>query len=134
MKKVLAIILILPFISGCAMFQSGLETRVDSLDERVTVLEEHQGLSSDTSASETYVATTVEAAPAAAASNIHMSKKDIQRALKNAGYYYGPIDGKIGNKTKRAIREFQADKGLKVDGIVGSQTKKALSRYLNDIK
>src|SRR3989338_661997 len=48
--------------------------------------------------------------------------KDIQITLKNAGYYTGAIDGKIGPKTKRAIEEFQAAKGLKVDGKVGPKT------------
>ena len=59
-----------------------------------------------------------------------MTKKDIQRALKNAGYYYGPIDGKLGKKSRKAIKEFQADNGLKVDGIVGRKTKKALLKHL----
>lgn len=59
-----------------------------------------------------------------------MTKKDIQRALSNAGYYDGPIDGKIGTNSRKAIREFQEDKGLKVDGISGPETKKALMEYL----
>ena len=34
---------------------------------------------------------------------IQLSPKQIQRALKGAGFYQGPIDGKIGPKTKAAI-------------------------------
>jgi N-acetylmuramoyl-L-alanine amidase len=60
-----------------------------------------------------------------------MSKKDIQKALKNAGYYDGPVDGKIGPKTRAAIKAFQGDKGLKEDGIPGSQTKEKLAKYLS---
>lgn len=55
---------------------------------------------------------------------------NIQRALKYAGCYSGRIDGKIGKYTKRAIRNFQRQKGLKVDGIVGKRTWSALKCYL----
>ena len=56
--------------------------------------------------------------------------KDIQTALKNAGLYTGPIDGKLGPKTKKAIEEFQTSKGLKADGKVGPKTWTALEKYL----
>lgn len=46
----------------------------------------------------------------------------IQRALKNAGYYQGTVDGKVGSRTKEAIRNFQRDQGLATDGICGRQT------------
>ena len=59
------------------------------------------------------------------------SEKSIQSALKNAGYYNGPIDGKVGRKTKDAVGEFQKANGLKADGKVGKKTWKALSVYLN---
>ncbi len=50
------------------------------------------------------------------------SGKDIQKALKNAGYYKGPIDGKLGEKTKTAIKAFQQANGLNADGVVGEKT------------
>jgi len=56
--------------------------------------------------------------------------KDIQRALKNAGFYTGAIDGKIGPRTKKAVEEFQKAKGLKVDGRVGSKTWSELEKCL----
>ncbi len=56
--------------------------------------------------------------------------KDIQNALKNAGFDPGAIDGKIGPRTNQAIMEFQRTKGLKVDGKVGPQTWGELKRYL----
>ena len=56
--------------------------------------------------------------------------KDIQKALKNAGLYTGPIDGKLGPKTKKAIEEFQSSKGLKADGKVGPKTWGELAKYL----
>ena len=58
------------------------------------------------------------------------SKKEIQLALHNAGFYEGEIDGKIGPVSKRAIEEFQKANGLKVDGKVGPQTWGALEKYL----
>lgn len=58
------------------------------------------------------------------------SSKDIQTALKNAGYYTGNIDGKIGSRTDSAIKAFQKDNGIKVDGIVGQRTWNLLSKYL----
>ncbi len=56
--------------------------------------------------------------------------KEIQTALKNAGYYNGSVDGKIGPMTKRAIEEFQKANGLGADGKVGPKTWSALGRYL----
>lgn len=50
------------------------------------------------------------------------SVREIQRALKQAGFYQGNLDGKIGPLTKEAIIDFQKANGLKVDGIVGRQT------------
>ena len=56
--------------------------------------------------------------------------KDIQLALKNAGFDVGTIDGKLGPKTKKAIEDFQRSKGLKVDGKVGPKTWAELEKYL----
>ena len=55
--------------------------------------------------------------------------KDIQNALKNAGFDPGAIDGKMGPRTKQAVMEFQRAKGLKVDGKVGPKTWEELKRY-----
>lgn len=57
----------------------------------------------------------------------------IQTALKNAGYYSGPVDGKAGPKTKKAIEEFQTANGLKVDGKVGPKTWALLSKNLTPV-
>jgi len=56
--------------------------------------------------------------------------KQIQIALKKAGFYSGPIDGKIGPKTRQAIKAFQKKNNLKVDGIVGKNTWEKLKVYL----
>jgi len=52
--------------------------------------------------------------------------KEIQRRLKNWGYYNGTVDGIYGYRTYTAVRYFQRKNGLKVDGIVGNQTLNAL--------
>ena len=57
--------------------------------------------------------------------------KEIQAALKNANYYTGTIDGKIGPGTKKAIEEFQKANGLTPDGKVGPKTWALLSTFLN---
>ncbi len=56
---------------------------------------------------------------------------EIQTALKNAGIYSGPIDGKIGPLSKKAIEEFQKVNGLEVDGKVGLKTWAVLGKHLN---
>lgn len=52
--------------------------------------------------------------------------KQLQIALKNAGYDPGQTDGIFGKKTERAVKRFQKDHRLKVDGIAGEKTQKAL--------
>jgi len=59
-----------------------------------------------------------------------LSMKEVQTALKNSGFYKGPIDGKIGTKTGEAIKQFQKANGLKADGMVGKRTANKLSVYL----
>lgn len=49
-----------------------------------------------------------------------------QRMLWQLGYNSGPIDGILGQKTKKAIMEFQRDNNLTPDGIIGPKTKKAM--------
>lgn len=58
------------------------------------------------------------------------STREIQSALKNAGYYTGNVDGKVGKLTKSAVMEFQKANGLKADGVVGQQTWAKLSEHL----
>lgn len=55
-----------------------------------------------------------------------MTIAQIQQALRDAGFNPGPVDGIMGALTRRAIRNFQAAKGLQVDGIVGRNTRSAL--------
>ena len=65
---------------------------------------------------------------------MRLSGKQIQRALKNADFYKGSVDGKIGPKTKQAIKDFQKANGLKADGLVGRRTIEKLSKYLQRLE
>jgi len=71
------------------------------------------------------------ASAASAASTVKPSKTEIQQALKNAGFYQGPLDGKIGPLTREAVRTFQQIHSLKADGVVGKQTWEKLFPYLD---
>lgn len=51
---------------------------------------------------------------------------EIQKRLKNWGYYTGTVDGVFGSQTEKAVRYFQQKNGLTVDGQVGNQTLAAL--------
>mgnify|MGYP002711615553 FL=1 len=48
--------------------------------------------------------------------------KNIQKKLKELGYYKGEIDGIYGSKTKSAVISFQKNCGLTADGICGKTT------------
>ena len=54
---------------------------------------------------------------------------EVQRALKNAGFYQGALDGKMGPRTRQAVKEFQRVHGLHDDGVVGRATWSKLRAY-----
>ncbi len=56
--------------------------------------------------------------------------KEVQRRLKQWGYYNGAIDGIYGAKTVEAVKKFQRKNGLTADGIAGRATYVALG--MND--
>jgi len=137
--------------SGCAggrarQDMARLQSQVGLLDERVTQLERssaHEPSMSPTSSNEPAMSTTatsaVEVTPSkhqshksVAVSHAPLDKpstRAIQAALKNAGFYQGEVDGKMGAVTRDAVKEFQRVNGLKDDGVVGKQTWAKLSTY-----
>ena len=60
---------------------------------------------------------------------VPVTPQDVQTRLKNAGYYSGAIDGKLGSGSRRAIKEFQIDHDLESDGIIGKKTWAELKNY-----
>ena len=138
-------------VSGCGTAPkkvkeelTGIKTRVDTLETRVEFVETKQK-QVEKMVVDQPTTTVVEVVPAPAwpetnfttksdasttsASYSKPSVKQIQKALKNAGYYSGKIDGVKGKNTNRAIKAFQRDHGLSADGIVGSRTWEVLNKY-----
>ena len=117
--------------SGCSTTSGScksLENRVQALESRVQVVE--GGPASEATAVTTAGAEVSLASIEGAVTVENMTKKQVQQALKNAGYYEGEVDGKIGSKTTTAITNFQKDMGLKADGVAGKNTKEKLLKYL----
>ena len=56
--------------------------------------------------------------------------KELQRRLKEWGYYKGAVDGIYGKGTVEAVKAFQKKNGLVADGIAGIETYRALG--MND--
>jgi len=52
--------------------------------------------------------------------------KELQRRLKNWGYYSGAVDGVYGKQTVEAVKYFQRKNGLVADGVAGKSTFEAL--------
>jgi hypothetical protein len=51
----------------------------------------------------------------------HSIAAQVQEQLAAAGYYHGQIDGVIGAKTRRAIRNYERANNLEVDGRIGDE-------------
>ncbi len=58
--------------------------------------------------------------------NRGLTVADIQQALAGSGYYRGRVDGVLGSYTRQAIRNFQANNGLRATGRIDSQLVRAL--------
>jgi len=135
-------------ISGCGTSQkkvqsevTGIKTRVETLESRLEGVESKQAEAERMTAEQAQALEDLKAtgAPQAGTNISVMPKefkrsgrtKDIQQALKNAGYYNGKIDGVKGKGTKRAVKEFQKANGLRADGVVGRRTWELLERHLS---
>ncbi len=57
--------------------------------------------------------------------------KEVQRRLKEWGYYSGDVDGIYGSGTKSAVMAFQRKNGLTADGICGIATFPARGIHVN---
>lgn len=110
--------------SQIASLQNELAARDQQIQELQYELDSYKQNTQYTSASGAPRKTT------GASSRIRVSGvtvEDLQRALIRNGYDPGPVDGKMGAKTRRAVTEFQRRRNLKADGIVGEKTWSALS-------
>lgn len=127
---VITLILTCSMVSGC-----GKKEKVDESQELLSLEElSTMNVSESVSITDDPSLQPLEAAkmePLPPSGPYKPSNQEIQIALKNAGYYAGAIDGKIGPMSREAIEDFQRDNGLVVDGKVGPKTWTALEKFLN---
>ncbi|MFA5075640.1 MAG: peptidoglycan-binding protein, partial [Candidatus Babeliales bacterium] len=124
MKTSLMIAGIMIFLSGCVTMETPPDQNVSAATVSCPSTEQPapESADADTTISSTPSAPLQEATSPETTTAEKPKKKEIQTALKNAGFYAGEIDGKFGPKTKKAIEEFQAANNLAVDGIAGPPT------------
>jgi len=130
-KRVLLLGLVALFIislNGCASSRNK-DLEIQGLRNQVTALESQSPAKTEEAVSE-QVVVEVEDSDKIRDIKDGPSPRQIQAALKNAGYYQGVIDGKIGRQSRQAIRDFQKANNLSVDGKVGKKTWAALREYL----
>ncbi len=112
---------------------AALETKIEELNQRIGNISQRQDIAQTPSAptkrqTARHTATEGTEAKTKLAAGSTLSAKQSQLALKSAGFYSGPVDGKFGPQTKEAVKAFQRSKGLNPDGVVGSKTAIALAK------
>ena len=55
--------------------------------------------------------------PGAASTVDYATVRKVQAELQRRGFDVGPVDGRLGPRTKAAIREYEQQNGLRVDGL-----------------
>jgi len=137
--RILLGILLITFLSGCATTAKKQDVQIQSLKHHTALLETELDRKDEEIRRLEDELTRREAQPRvekkeskekSQSGGFPPSIKQIQTALKNAGFYRGSIDGKMGSKTKAAIISFQKVNELKADGVVGKKTWLKLSRYV----
>lgn len=128
------------YLSACGKKQQDVEQMQEPLSKEVlsvlgteTKVPPAQPAEPQVAVSPAVPAVEAKLEPAPPAGPYKPTSEEIQTALKNAGYYTGTIDGKLGPMSKKAIGEFQKANGLEADGKVGPKTWEVLSKYLNPV-
>jgi len=114
-------------LESCKNQVSMLESQVQNRDEEINMLRYELSKMQEKSGSDISSAARKKVIPEVKS---RPTCKQIQTALKNAGYNPGAIDGKMGRATTEAIKAFQRDNKLRVDGKVGKRTWSLLRTYL----
>lgn len=131
-------VIFLVSLSGCATFGKKKDLEIQGLRSQITALEaqlqnkdqEISGLREDLDrAMQERIIPAQDKTIVEAKSRPNI--KQIQTALRNAGYDPGKIDGRLGQKTKDAIKSFQRANNLVADGKVGKKTWELLRNYLD---
>ncbi len=114
-------------IQGLKNQISVLESQVQSKDEEINSLKEQLAKAPEVKEQpEQAVAKKRIVYPVKSRPNI----RQVQIALKNAGFDPGSIDGKMGNQTRIAIKSFQKAHDLPANGKMGRKTWDLLREYL----
>ena len=144
LKKIAASLLSLIFmfsLAGCATARKQRNLQTQGLRNQISVLEAQlqtkdeeildlrEALSKATEEKETLAKSTVKKRVITEVKS-RPNAKQIQIALRNAGFNPGRIDGKRGRQTREAVRAFQRENNLAVDGKVGKRTWALLKEYL----
>jgi len=108
---------------------NALQTQLQTKDDEINALKESLNKLEEQKAAEEKTMKAV-AHKAIPGTKSHPTVKQIQTALKNAGYYSGAIDGRRGKQTRDAIKQFQRANNLKANSRVGKQTWNLLREYL----
>lgn len=106
---------------------ASLETQVGQLNAQVEELSKKQAMAKG----QPQPASVAKENRLAKGPNAALPPRQVQLALKSAGFYAGPIDGKLGQRTKEAVQAFQRSNGLTPDGKVGTKTSVALAKFLD---
>lgn len=145
LKKVMvfcfAMVMAISF-SGCATFGKKKDLEIQGLKNQVTALESQlQGKDQEINGlKEELDRASQEKNNLSGNRGIFEAKsrpnnKQIQLALRNAGYNPGKIDGRLGKQTREAIKAFQIANNIPADGKVGKQTWDALrNSSVNKVK
>jgi peptidoglycan hydrolase-like protein with peptidoglycan-binding domain len=143
-KKLLILLILAGFalpLTSCATAKKPKDLEMQGLRNQITVLETQLQAKDDeinslkeslskASQEETKANANLKSKKVVGEVKSRPNAKQIQIALKNAGYDPGTIDGKMGRQTKEAIRAFQRANNLHADGKVGKNTWKLLGQYL----
>ena len=142
LRKFLLVVVAVVFaagLSGCATARKDKEMEMQGLRNQISVLEAQvQSKDEEINNLKAELSKPVEEKQVKASGKKKVvpevksrpKMKQIQIALRNAGYEPGAIDGKMGNQTREAIKAFQKANNLPADGKVGKQTWAVLNKYL----
>lgn len=141
--------LALPFLTGCGATTQIMQLEMRDLKNRLAHLESEFGRHEESIReirTSTQAAPAIQPAPAEALPVVNpwsarserpaeqprrpMTTRDVQKALRNVGANPGPIDGKMGRRTRAALRAYQRRNGLAVSGRADRQTRHSLSDHL----
>ncbi|MCM8795341.1 MAG: peptidoglycan-binding protein [Candidatus Omnitrophica bacterium] len=145
MKRKLVIALLLGYcvivLAGCATARKQKELEIQSLKNQISVLKAEIENKDEEISALRYTLTKLSEEKEALENNLAKRRvigevksrpniRQIQIALRNAGFDPGEIDGKMGRQTRNAIMAFQRANNLVVDGKVGKATWNLLKEYL----